>query len=137
MQTYAGDVLKTLKALHDMSCTRLWEFSTDCGHELHREHLTQCHVPVPMELQLPLRSKNLALSEDSNVLLDMPLTEEEPEQGKPEIHEEPEIHEAEHGHTDVQEGMKKPNLTGFDNNESGTNMDIRINQYCHTSRTEW
>ncbi|KAJ6041380.1 uncharacterized protein N7446_010732 [Penicillium canescens] len=97
MQTYAGDVLKALKALHDMSCTRLKEFCTDCGHELHHKHLTQCHIPVPRELQLPLRSNNMALSEDSNVLIDMPLPEEEPEQGKPEILE------AEHGHTDVQE----------------------------------
>lgn len=96
MQTYAGDVLRALKALHDMSCTRLREFSTDCGHELHREHLKQCNIAVPMQPQLPLGSHNLALSQDSNVLIDMPLPEEEPEQG------EPEIHEAEHG----QEGMK-------------------------------
>lgn len=126
MQTYAGDVLKALKALHDMSCTRLSEFSAGCGHELHREHLTQCHIAVPRQLQLPLRSNNPTLSKDSNVLVDMPVLEQEPMQ------EEPEVHEAEHGHTNVQEGM-----TRFDNSESGTNMDIRINQYYHTSRTEW
>jgi hypothetical protein len=71
MQTYAGDVLKTLKALHDISCTRLREFSTDCGHELHREHLTQCYIAVSMQLQRPLGSNNLVLSENSNVLIDM------------------------------------------------------------------
>lgn len=103
MQTYAGDVSKALKALHDMSCTRLREFSIDCGHELHREHLEQCHIAMPMQPQLPLGSNNLPLSEDSNVLIDMPLPEEEPEQG------EPEVHEAEHG----QEGMNKPNLQDF------------------------
>ncbi|KAJ5517511.1 hypothetical protein N7527_009071 [Penicillium freii] len=91
MQTYAGDVLKALKALHDMSCTCLRE--SDCGHELHREHLTQCHIAVPM----PSGSNNPAISEESSVLVDMPLPEGELEQG------EPEIHEAEHGHTDVQE----------------------------------
>lgn len=131
MQTYAVDVVKALKALHDMSCKRLREFSADCGHDLHREHLTQCHIAVSMQLQRPVGSKNLALSEDGNVLIDMPLPEEEPE------NEEPETHEAEHGHTVVQEGMKKKTSPRFENKDSGTNLAIRINQDDYsTSRTE-
>lgn len=131
MQTYATDEVKALKALHDMSCKRLTEFSTNCGHDLHHEHLALCHIAVPMQPQLPLGSNNIEVSEDSNVLVDMPLPEEETEQG------EQETLEVEHGHADVEEGMKTPNLVAFDNNGSGTKMDIRINQYCHSSTTEW
>lgn len=99
MQTYAGDVLKALKGLHDMSCTRLKDFSTDCGHGLHREHLTQCYIPVSMQLQLAPGSNDLARSEDSNVLVNMPIPGQEPE-----------THEAELRHKKLQEGMKTPKL---------------------------
>lgn len=131
MQTYAGDVVKALKALHDMSCKRLTEFSTYCGHDLYHEHLAQCNIAVPMQPEIPLGSNNIEVSEDSNVLIDMPLPEEELEKG------ESEICEAEHGHTDVEKGTKTPTLVGFDNIGCGTKMDTRINQYCLTSRTEW
>lgn len=108
IQAYAEDVVKALKALHDMSCRRLTEFCTDCGHDLHHEHLKKCCIVLPVQASIPLESKNLAVSENSNVLVDMPLPEEDLEQGESEIHEE------EHDHTEPQEGMKTPISTGPD-----------------------
>lgn len=77
MQAYAEDVVKALKALHDMSCRRLTEVCTDCGHDLRSEHLEKCCIDLPVQASIPLESKNLAVSEDSNVLVDMPLPEED------------------------------------------------------------
>ncbi|KAJ5364927.1 uncharacterized protein N7496_010640 [Penicillium cataractarum] len=102
MQTYAGDVVKALKALHDMSCKYLKEFSTDCGHTLDAEHLTNCHIAVSMQPQRQSGSETPALSEGSNVIIDMPLAEEEVQ------NEELKSHEAEHGHIDLQKGWNVP-----------------------------
>ncbi|GLA67142.1 hypothetical protein AtubIFM54640_010119 [Aspergillus tubingensis] len=87
MQTYAGDVVKALKALHDMSCQRLREFSVDCGNEFKCEHLAKCNIALSMQPECKSESNSLVLSNASDILIDMPLPGEEPENGKPEPHE--------------------------------------------------
>lgn len=68
---------------------------------MYRDHLTECHISKSMQLQSPFRLNDLALSEDSNVLIDMPPLEEVPKD------EEAKTHEAEHSYAVVQEGLKE------------------------------
>lgn len=96
MQTYAVDVVKALKELHDISCKRLAECLADCNHELRPEHLAKCQIVVPMQIQSLSECENPALSEGGIVLIDIPNPEEEPDSS-----------EAKHGPTPVQEGMER------------------------------
>jgi hypothetical protein len=50
-QAYAEDLLKTLKALQDMSCRRLAKFFADCNHILLPGDLAECYIAMPMATQ--------------------------------------------------------------------------------------
>lgn len=105
MQTYAGDVLKALKALHDMSSNRIMEYLAHCGHELRHDYLPECHISLPMQIQCAPELNNPALSGIDSAPIDIPFPEEDP--GK----EEPESLEAQDSPTVILEGIRKNSLS--------------------------
>ncbi|OKP13230.1 hypothetical protein PENSUB_1078 [Penicillium subrubescens] len=115
MQTYAGDVLKALKSLHDMSSTRISEHLADCGHELRHEFLPECHIPIPTKVQCAPDLKSPALSGIDSAPIDIPFPEEEPESLG-----------AQDSPTVILEGIRKDSLGGCEGSQPYLTPSITV-----------